>query len=113
LKDMSTRRSAEQEGALRGMPVRGATPLSGEELAAAAGIRPAKLARLIQLGLVEPTAPGADEFTAATLVRVRRMLRLHVDLGIHLVDAGIIVDLIERMDALEAELSHLRAASAT
>jgi DNA-binding transcriptional MerR regulator len=82
--------------------------LSIEELAAAAGIRPARVIRLVRLGLVEPTGPGASEFTAATAARLRRMLRLRHDLGVNLAGAAIIVDLLERLERLETELSRLR-----
>jgi DNA-binding transcriptional MerR regulator len=82
--------------------------LSIEELAAAAGISAARLARLIRLGLVEPTAPGASEFTAATAAQLRRMLRLHGDLGVNLAGAVIIVDLLGRLERVEAELARLR-----
>jgi DNA-binding transcriptional MerR regulator len=82
--------------------------LSVEELAAAVGISPARLARLVRLGLVEPTGPGGSEFTAATAARLRRMLRLRDHLGVNLVGAAIIVDLLERLERLETELSRLR-----
>jgi chaperone modulatory protein CbpM len=82
--------------------------ISVEELAAAVGIRPARLARLVQLGLVEPATPGTSEFTAATVARLRRMLRLHRDLGVNLAGAAIIVDLLERLERLDAELARLR-----
>jgi chaperone modulatory protein CbpM len=82
--------------------------LSREQLAAAAGISPSRLARLIQLGLVEPTEPGPSEFAAAAAGRVRRMLRLHDDLGVDLVGAAIITDLLERLDRMETELRRLR-----
>ena len=85
--------------------------LSREELAAAAGISPTRLARLVRLGLVEPTAPGASEFTAATAARLRRMIRLHTDLDVNLDDAAIIVDLLERLERLEAELTRWRGGS--
>jgi hypothetical protein len=78
--------------------------LSAEELAAAAGIAPGRLARLVRLGLVEPAAPGARRFTGATAARLRRMLRLHGDLGVGLIGAAIIVDLLERLERVEAEL---------
>ena len=86
----------------------GQVHLSGDELAAAAGISPAMLAHLVHLGLVEPTAPGAPAFTAATALRLRRMLRLHGDLEVDLEAAAIIVDLLERLEWLEAELARLR-----
>jgi MerR HTH family regulatory protein len=90
-------------------PRRAEVYLSGEELAAAAGISPARLARLVGLGLMEPPAPGAGAFTAATAARLRRMLRLHRDLGVDLTGAAIIVDLLERLERLETELVRLRA----
>ncbi|HYS15657.1 MAG TPA: chaperone modulator CbpM [Candidatus Binatia bacterium] len=74
--------------------------LSGEELATAAGISSATLARLVSLGLVEPTPLRGNErvFSAATASRLRRMLRLHRDLGVNLTGAAIIVDLVERLE---------------
>jgi DNA-binding transcriptional MerR regulator len=84
--------------------------LTTAELAAATGIRPALLARLVRLGLVEPVAPGAGEFVASTVSRLRRMLRLRADLGVNLAGAAIIVDLLERLERIEAELDRLRRA---
>jgi len=72
-----------------------------EELAVAAGIRPTVLARLIRLGVVEPVRPESPEFTADTLARVRRMLRLHAQLGVNFTGAAIIIDLLERLKRLE------------
>jgi len=75
--------------------------LSPEELAAAAGIRATRLRRLVELGLLEPAGPGTNEFTAAAAERLRRMLRLHRDLGVNLAGAAIIADLLERLAELE------------
>ena len=96
---------------ITGTAVRAEMHLSGEELAAAAGISRAGLARLVRLGLVEPIAPGASQFAAVTVARVRRMVRLHDDLGVNFADAALVVDLLERLDRLEAELTRLRGAS--
>jgi len=92
-------------------PLRGELSLSREELAAAAGISPARLARLVHMGLLEPMAPEPREFTAATLTRLRRMLRLHGDLEVDLVAAAIIADLLERLERMETELARLRGGS--
>jgi len=74
--------------------------LSNEELARAAGISMTTLARLMSLGLVDPIAPGfgSPTFSAATAERLRRMLRLHRDLGVNFTGAAIIVDLVERLE---------------
>ena len=89
--------------------------LSPEELATAVGISRARLTRLVRLGFVEATTPEASEgggtapvFTTMTAARLRRILRLHSDLGLNLADAAIIVGLLERLDRLERELARLR-----
>jgi DNA-binding transcriptional MerR regulator len=79
--------------------------LSTSELAEAAGISEERLTRLVRLGLVEPEATG---FSAATAARLRRMLRLHRDLGLSLMGATIVADLLERIDRLERELARTR-----
>jgi chaperone modulatory protein CbpM len=92
-------------------PTRGELYLSSGELARVAGISRARLVRLVRRGVVEPAAPGSREFTAAAAARLRRMVRLHVDLDVDLDGAAIIVDLLERLERLEAELARLRAGS--
>src|SRR2546426_6364299 len=79
--------------------------LTQEQLAAAVGITEAGLERVVRLGLVEPTAPGGNEFSAATAARLKRMLRLHLDLGVNLAGAAIIVELLERLERLEVRRS--------
>jgi chaperone modulatory protein CbpM len=78
--------------------------LSFEQLAAAVGLSTADLGRLVHVGLIEPDVPGTREFTASTAARLRRMLRLHRDLGVNLTGAAIIVDLLERVERLEARV---------
>jgi chaperone modulatory protein CbpM len=101
--------------AIESAPPRAEALLSVTELAAAAGISAARLAHLVRLGLVEPAEQGASGrgfaaavFSAASAARLRRMLRLHGDLGVDLVGAAIIVDLLERLDRLEMELARQR-----
>ena len=83
--------------------LRAAASLSGDELARAVGISVTMLARLMNLGLVEPTPSvhgrGAPTFSAATARRLRRMLRLHRDLRVNFTGAAIIVDLVERLES--------------
>jgi chaperone modulatory protein CbpM len=82
--------------------------LSARDLAAACGLTIARVRLLVRLGLVE-TEPGApDRFSSAAAARLRRMLRLRADLGVNLTGAAIIVDLMERLERLDAELVRLR-----
>lgn len=79
--------------------------LTLHELSTAVGLSPARLARLVRLGLIESSGPEPYAFTAATAVRLRRMLRLRRDLHVNLHGAAIIMDLVERLDDLERELA--------
>jgi len=105
---MPTRSRIRMHASIMSAPPPGEMWLSREQLAAAVGISPAKLDRLIRLGLVEPSEPGPSEFAAVMAARLRRMLRLHDDLGVDLVGAAIITDLVERLDRMETELRRLR-----
>jgi chaperone modulatory protein CbpM len=87
-------------------------PLTIEMVAEAVGARPAQLARLIRLGVLDPidTGGGAEQVLLSTrsVMRLRRMHRLRRDLGVNFVGAGIILDLVERIDHLSRELAELR-----
>jgi chaperone modulatory protein CbpM len=90
------------------LPPRVEIRLSLGDLATACGLSASRVKRLVQLGLVEPEPEAPDYFSGATAARLRRMLRLRADLGVNLAGAAIIVDLVERLDRLDAELSRLR-----
>jgi DNA-binding transcriptional MerR regulator len=81
--------------------------LALEDAAAAAGISPDKLRRIVQHGLVTPVAPGSSDFDESVVARLKRMLRLHVSLGVSLTSAAIIADLLERLERMEWELDHI------
>lgn len=89
------------------------TRLTAEELSRSLGISRQELEELVGLGLAEPAAPGASEYTAATVVRLQRVRRLHADLEVDFLGAAIIVDLMERLDRLEAEIRAIRTGRAT
>src|SRR5687767_1892353 len=84
------------------------TLLSAEELAAAGEISPRRLTRLVRLGLLDPVAADTSRFTIATVARLRRMLRMQSDLGVNLVGAAIILDLMDRLERAQQELAPLR-----
>jgi len=84
--------------------------LTRAELADAVGLSLAGLARLAELGLCEPVAPGSDRFPLAAAVSLRRVLRLRAGLGVDWYSLAIIEDLLERIERLEVELNRLRGA---
>jgi len=90
------------------LPLQAEVQLSLRDLAVACGISATRAARLVRLGLVEPQPDAPDRFSSATAARLRRMLRLRADLGVNFAGAAIIVDLVERLERLEAELTRLR-----
>ena len=77
--------------------------LTIQELAAASGIRPERVTNLVRLGVVEAIAADTPMFRVATVTRLRRMLRLQSDLGVNLVGAAIILDLVDRLEQVQLE----------
>ena len=90
------------------VPAAAEVHLSLRDLAVACGMRATRLERLVRLGLLEPEPDNSDRFSSATAARLRRMQRLRADLGVNFTGAAIIVDLMERLERLDAELARLR-----
>jgi DNA-binding transcriptional MerR regulator len=103
---MKTQPRTASGAAIVGVATSGQSFLSVEELAEVAGISVASLQHLVRRGLIEPPE-GEPRFPAEAARRLRLMLRLQRDLGVNLAGAEIIVDLLERLDRLERELSRL------
>jgi chaperone modulatory protein CbpM len=77
-----------------------------EVLAASAGIHPAFLRRLVSLGLLDAESGERGEllFPTSAALRVARIQRLHTDLSLNYSAIGLVLDLLDRIDRLEAEL---------
>jgi hypothetical protein len=74
-----------------------------EAFARASGLHPALVERLVALGLLE-TADEGPLFAASELVRAHRIQRLRAGLGINYAALGLVLDLLDRIDALESRL---------
>jgi chaperone modulatory protein CbpM len=61
---------------------------------------------LVQEGVLEPLGPGGPQwrFAATSVVRVRKAQRLQRDLGVNLPGIALALELLDRIDALEARL---------
>jgi chaperone modulatory protein CbpM len=85
--------------------------LSLDDFAAQAGMHPELLRRWVALGLLEPSrdASGRLWFMAAQLQVVARIQRLRAGLSVNYAALGLVMDLLDRIEVLEAQL---RAAGA-
>ena len=84
--------------------------LSIDDLARAVSMSPDRIANFVGVGLIEPCTKtrSGPLFSASSLDRLRRILRLRRDLGVNLAGAAVISDMRERIVSLQAELLRLR-----
>ena len=84
--------------------------LTLEAAAARVGLHPLLVERFVEFGLVEPVErTGAEmRFDADCLRRLNAISRLRSDLGVNLHGVAVILDLVDRLAALQRELTWLR-----
>ena len=80
------------------------TVLSIEELSTECGVHPGWVRKMVVLGLVEPEDADAELYPVEASVRIERILRLRRDLGINYSGLALVLDLLDRVDRLEARL---------
>ncbi len=80
--------------------------LSLEQFADAAGLHPQQVQRMVALGLLDPwtDAGGRWEFPRSQLAVVARVQRLRTGLGLNYAAVGVVLDLLARIEELEAAL---------
>jgi DNA-binding transcriptional MerR regulator len=85
--------------------------LTLEAAAARVGLHPVLVERFVEFGLVEPAERTGGElrFDVACLPRLTAISRLRTDLGVNLHGVAVILDLVDRLAALQRELAWLRA----
>jgi hypothetical protein len=78
--------------------------MSVEAFAAAGGLHPQLVRRMVTLGLLDPylDASGQFWFVPAQLSRLARAWRLRAGLGLNYAALGIVLDLLARIEELEA-----------
>ena len=79
--------------------------LTLENLAEHANMHPALVERYVQCGLLEPSAPEGAKllFDAAAVPRLRTIGRLRENLGVNVAGIAVILDLIDKVCALQRE----------
>ena len=83
--------------------------MGAAEAAGCCRIHPRLLERLVQLGLCDPLAWDDRRrewiFSRDIIPLVRRIMRLRRELGINYAGIGVVLDLLARIETLEAQLS--------
>jgi len=79
-----------------------------QELAIRWGVDVALVEQLAELGVIEPHPEAGRVFSCEVTLRVGRFVRLQRDLGVNAEGAAVIVELLDRIEALEHELRSLR-----
>jgi hypothetical protein len=91
--------------------------LTLHEIALRCGVEQSFVEQLVEFGIIEGHAHGAEAsgrgaspatYSGEVTLRVLRCVRLQRDLGVNLEGAGVIVELLERIESLEHELRGLR-----
>lgn len=82
-------------------------------LAACTGVHPALVEYFVEYGLLEPRARTGTQwlFDAACIARLRMIERLRRDLGANLAGIAVILDLRDRLTALQREVEQWRRRS--
>jgi len=80
------------------------------EVAYRAGLHPELIDRFIRLGLIEfsdRTDDGELIFDSEVIPILRRIIRLRNELGVNYAGVGVILELMSRLEALEARVREL------
>jgi chaperone modulatory protein CbpM len=82
--------------------------LTMEVVAEIVGARQSMILRLAQQGLIETLESESGErlVSRRTLMRLRRMQRLHRDLGVNFAGAAVIIDLVDRIEEIKRTPRH-------
>ena len=80
-----------------------------EEISQETELHPSFVRRCLELGIVVSQAGGESLplFDEDAIYRLRRIRRIREDLGINLMGAGIISDLVDEIEALKGEIERL------
>ncbi|SMC25380.1 MerR HTH family regulatory protein [Desulfacinum hydrothermale DSM 13146] len=84
--------------------------LSLMDLAGETGVHPELIRRFVHLGLVDPLDEAHREelfFEPSAVHVVRKILRLRRDLGINYAGIGVVLELMHRVEQLEARVRQL------
>jgi transcriptional regulator with XRE-family HTH domain len=83
--------------------------LTLEEVASRCGLHPALVERLLGLGLIDPVQGSTRLFSSEAPYHLQRLMRLRRDLGLTYSAATLVLELLQRIETLEARVRQLEA----
>jgi MerR family transcriptional regulator, heat shock protein HspR len=86
--------------------------LTLSEVASCCGVHPELIGRFVTLGLLDPVGRSADHellFEAGAVPLLRKILRLRNQLGINYAGIGVVLELISRIEEMEAHIRELES----
>jgi MerR family transcriptional regulator/heat shock protein HspR len=85
--------------------------LTLDVLASLAGVHPGLVRYFVEFGLLQPAheADAAQFFEASDVLRLRTIVRLRDELGINLAGVAVVLELLDKIRALEHDNGALRA----
>jgi chaperone modulatory protein CbpM len=88
---------------LEGQLVEEELMLTIDELSGVCAVARERIVELLELGVFDARAAGGGRLSGEALRRARLALRLQRDLELNAAGAALVVELLERIDALEAQ----------
>jgi len=82
------------------------------ELATRVGLHPELIDRFVNLGLIEFTGSTGDGellFDSGVIPIIRRILRLRNELGVNYAGIGVVLELMARIETMEARIRELES----
>jgi chaperone modulatory protein CbpM len=83
------------------------TLFSVQEVAVRCGVEVDFVEQLVALGVIAVHPTGGRSFECEVTLRVGKFVRIQRDLGVNPDGAALILELLDRMEALEQRLRHL------
>ena len=105
--------SDERRTVLKGAILEEQSDITLDEIGRFCAVRRDIIVALVDEGILKPSGPEPAQwrFAAAQLHRAARALRLQRDFEIHLGAVGLVLDLLEEVEQLRAEVGRLPRAS--
>lgn len=82
-----------------------------EALAGCVGLHPALVERYVEFGLLDPIEWVGSQvvFDMSAVPRLRMIERLRRDIGVNLVGIAVVLDMLDRLSALQGENERMRS----